>query len=80
LSLVSRGFNILFIIKTPGIQIIKNDPDYDKFIECAIALKADAVITGDREVLDVKEYAGIRILTPQQFLADYREALDPELT
>jgi predicted nucleic acid-binding protein len=38
-----------------------------------MALKADAVITGDREVLAVKEYAGIRILTPQQFLADYKE-------
>jgi uncharacterized protein len=73
LSLFSRGFNILFTIKTPKIQIIKNDPDDDKFIECAMALKADAVITGDREVLAVKEYAGIRILTPQQFLANYME-------
>jgi uncharacterized protein len=72
LSLFSRAFNILFTIKTPGIQIIKNDPDDDKFIECAMALKADAVITGDREVLAVKEYAGIRILTPQQFLANYK--------
>src|SRR4030042_1986070 len=73
LSLFSRGFNILFIRKTPKIQIIKNDPDDDKFIECAMALKADAVITGDREILAVKEYTGIRIVTPQQFLANYKE-------
>jgi uncharacterized protein len=73
LSLFSRGFNILFTIKTPKIQIIKNDPDDDKFIACAVALKAYAVITGDREVLAVKEYAGIRILTPQQLLANYKE-------
>jgi len=73
LSLFSRGFNIVFTIKTPKIQIIKNEPDDDKFIECAVALKADAVITGDRALLAVKEYAGIRILTPQQFLADYKE-------
>jgi hypothetical protein len=72
------GFNILFIIKTPKIQIIKNNPDDDKFIECAMALKADAVITGDREALAVKEYAGIRIVTPQQFLANYQEAPDPK--
>ena len=78
LSLFSKGFNILFVIKTPKIQIIKNDPDDDKFVECAMALKADVVITGDREVLAVKEYAGIRILTPQQFLANYREAFGPE--
>jgi putative PIN family toxin of toxin-antitoxin system len=72
LSLFSRGFNILFITKTPKIHIIKNDPDDDKFIECAVALKADSVITGDREVLAVKEYMGIRILTPRQFLENFR--------
>ena len=72
LSLFSRGFNILFTTKTPRIKIIKNDPDDDKFIECAVALKAHAIITGDREILTIKEYAGIRILTPQQFLEGYQ--------
>lgn len=72
LSLFSMGFNILFTTKTPKIKIIKNDPDDDKFIECAVALKAHAVITGDREVLAIKEYMGIRILTPQKFLENYR--------
>lgn len=67
LSLFSRGFNILFTTKTPKIKIVKNDHG-DKFIECAAALKADAVITGDKEVLAVKECMGIRMLTPKQFL------------
>lgn len=71
LSLFSRGFNILFTTKTPKIKIIQDDPDDDKFIECAAALKADVVITGDREVLALKQYMGIRILTPQQFLENY---------
>jgi len=75
LSLFSRGFNILFITKTPKIHIIENDPDDDKFIECAVALKADAVITGDREVLAVREYMGIKILTPQRFLEHCRETI-----
>jgi len=72
LSLFSMGFNIVFTMKTPKIKIIKNDPDDDKFIECTVALKADAVITGDGEVLAVKEYMDIRILTPQQFLEGFR--------
>src|SRR4030065_2401508 len=71
LSLFSRGFNILFTTKTPKIKIIKNDPGDDKFIECAVALKADAVITGDGEVFAVKEYMEIKILTPQQFLENH---------
>ena len=73
LSLFSKGFNLLFTIKTPQIKIVKSDPSDDKFIECAVALKADIIITGDRKVLAIKEYMGIRILTPQQFLEDYRE-------
>ncbi len=71
LTLFSKSFNILFTTKIPKIRIIKNDPDDDKFIECAAALKANAVITGDREVLALKEYIGIQILTPKQFLELY---------
>ena len=74
LSLFSKGFNILFTIKTPQIKIVKSDPSDDKFIECAVALKADIIITGDRKVLDIKKYMGIRILTPQHFLENYRNA------
>jgi putative PIN family toxin of toxin-antitoxin system len=72
LSLFSRGLNILFTTKTPKIKVIKKDPDDDKFIECALALKADAVITGDRGVLALEEYMGIKILSPQEFLQNYR--------
>jgi uncharacterized protein len=71
LSLFSQSYNILFTQKTPKIKIVKNDPDDDKFIECAVALKAEIVITGDREVLVVEEYKGIRILTPRSFLDEY---------
>lgn len=74
LSLFSRGFNILFTTKTPQLKLIKKDPDDDKFIECAVALKANIVVSGDREVLAVKEYKGIRILTPQEFLKLYENA------
>lgn len=68
LSFFSKGFNILFTTKTPELNIVRNDPDDNKFIECAAALKADVVISGDKDVLAVKEYMGIKILTPQGFL------------
>jgi putative PIN family toxin of toxin-antitoxin system len=68
LSLFSKGFNVLFTTKTPKIRVVKDDPDDDKFIECAVALKADVIITGDRAIRAMGEYMGIKILTPQQFL------------
>ena len=68
LSLFAKGFNILFTTKTPKIKAVRNDPDDDKFIECAVPLKAEAIITGDKALKAMNEYTGIKILTPQQFL------------
>lgn len=68
LALFARGIHVLFTSKTPRLKIVRADPADDKFIECAIALKADFVITGDKALRDVKNYLGIRILTPSEFL------------
>ena len=72
LSLFAKGFNILFTTKTPKIKVVKDDPDDDKFIECAVRLKAEVIITGDNALKAMNEYMGVKILTPQQFLKDYK--------
>ena len=38
-----------------------------KIIACAIAGKADYIVTGDKDLLALKEYKGIRIVTPKTF-------------
>ncbi len=68
LSLFAKGFNISFTTKTPKLKVVRDDPDDDKFIECAVALKADVIITGDKALRTLREYMGIRILAPQEFL------------
>ena len=70
LSLFAKGFNILFTTKTPKIKAVKEDPDDDKFIECAVALKAKVIVTGDKLLRAMSEYMGIKILAPQEFLMD----------
>jgi len=70
-SLFKRGFNMLFTTKTPKVKVVKDDPDDDKFIECAMALKAEVIVTGDKAIEAVGEYMGIKILTPQRFLKSY---------
>jgi putative PIN family toxin of toxin-antitoxin system len=72
LSLFAKGVNIIFTTKTREIKAVKNDPDDDKFIECAVALKAEVIVTGDKALKAMNEYMGIKILTPQQFLKDYK--------
>ncbi len=71
LVLFARGFNIIFTTKTPEINAVEADPDDNKFVECAVALKADAIITGDKALGNLKAYHGIKILTPVQFLKEY---------
>jgi putative PIN family toxin of toxin-antitoxin system len=70
-SLFKRGFNMLFTTKTPKVKVVKDDPDDDKFIECAMALKAEVIVTGDKAIEAVGEYMGIKILTPQRFLKSF---------
>ncbi len=74
LSFFARGVHVLYAGKTPDLQIVEKDPDDDKFIECAVALKADAVVTGDKAVADIKNYMGIQIIDPRKFLELFNES------
>jgi len=68
LSLFARGFHVQFTAKTPDLRIVKGDPDDDKFIECAVALNAKVVISGDKDLCAIEKYLGIQIVTPREFL------------
>ena len=71
LQLFAQGFHVLFAAKTPSLKIVEKDPDDDKFIECAVALKSKIVISGDKALQDVKDYMGIKIQSPKRFLDGY---------
>lgn len=59
-------------IDTKDIKIsVCEDPDDDKFIECAIAGKCNIVVSGDRHLLKLAGYKGIKILEPRDFLEQY---------
>ena len=45
-----------------------SDPDDDKFLEAALAAHAGYVVSGDAALLKVKQYRGIAIIRPTQFL------------
>lgn len=48
--------------------IIERDSKDDKFFHAAMEGNADYVVSGDDDLLDVKIYEGIRILSPKDFL------------
>ena len=50
------------------IDIIKDDPDDNKVIECAIESSSEYIITYDQHLLKLKEYNGIKIKKPEEIL------------
>ncbi len=68
LELFARGTHSIFTAKTPELYLVEEDPDDNKFIECAVALKAGFVISGDKALLGVRDYMGIMVVTPKEFL------------
>ena len=44
------------------------DPEDDKFVAAAVEGRAEYVVSGDNDLLTLKTYKGIRIITPAQFL------------
>ena len=72
LSLFAHGFHVAFTAKTPELHIVEKDPDDNMFIECAVALKAGFVITGDKALKAIQDYMNIRIVGPGEFLSRYR--------
>lgn len=58
----------LFIepIKLP--DIIKNDPADNVILACAITANVEYLVTGDKHLLTLREFQGIKILKPDEFL------------
>ena len=67
-KLFAEGFNSIFTTKTPNLNIIEDDPDDNKFLECAVALESRIIISGDKHLKDIKKYIDIEIMSPREFL------------
>ena len=49
------------------MTILKDDPD-NRVLECAVEGRADAVVTGDKALLQLKSYRNIRIITLREYV------------
>jgi len=50
---------------TEKIDIIKNDPDDNKILECASAGKADLIVSSDKDLIKLKNFQSIGIIHPR---------------
>ena len=67
-ALLNESFTTVQPTRT--ISILEDDDD-NRVLEAAIAGMCDAIITGDQDLLRLKKYKGITIMTAKQFLDHY---------
>src|SRR3989338_5548393 len=53
------------------VEIIKDGPDDNKVIECAVESSSDYIVTYDGHLLKLKDYKGIKIMKPEEILKEF---------
>jgi putative PIN family toxin of toxin-antitoxin system len=52
------------------LSVIAEDEADNRIVECAVQGKAQYIVSGDHHILSLKEYRGIKILSPTEFLRE----------
>ena len=64
-ALLSQAEVVAGELQLPGIT---RDPKDDAIVACAREGRADYIVSGDRDLLDLSTHEGIRIVTPREFV------------
>jgi putative PIN family toxin of toxin-antitoxin system len=57
----------------PKLDVVRDDPSDNKYLECAVEGRADFTVSGDSHLTDLGSFRGIRIVTPARFLKTLKE-------
>lgn len=57
------------VIPTVHLSVIKDDPDDNKLIECAVSGNVDYIVSGDKHLLNIQKYGNIPIIRTREALA-----------
>jgi len=69
-ELIARYLNVAIVVEPQAApRVVLADPDDDHVLACALAARADLVVSGDADLLELKAYQGIPIVGAAQALA-----------
>jgi len=69
-ELVAYVLDLASVFDVPaGDPVVVADPDDDVFLHCAVTAGAACIVSGDRHLLELENYAGIPVATARGFLA-----------
>jgi hypothetical protein len=72
LRMFKRKENLVFRKVAVHFHRVKEDPADDKFIDCAVGARARYIISGDFHLLNVKQFKTVKIVSPEQFVAQMK--------
>jgi putative PIN family toxin of toxin-antitoxin system len=61
------GFTVAVHPREPVSVILEDEAD-NRILECALAAGADAIVTGDHHLLQLRHFRGVRITSPREYL------------
>jgi len=59
---------VVLVYPEEKLNVVKEDPKDNMFLECAIEGKCLYVVSGDRHLLEIGEFRGVKILTAGEFI------------
>jgi len=59
-----------FVNPSEAIDVVVEDPEDNRILECAVDAKANYVITGDSHLLKLRRYLNIEVLNAAAFLEE----------
>ncbi len=68
-EIIETIFGVSSLVRiSETLNVIDDDPEDNKILECAVSANVDFIISGDKHLLNLKSFRGIEILTPQDFI------------
>lgn len=64
------------VFPTVTLGIIREDPDDNRILECAVEANSDFIVTEDKDLLRVGQYRNARVVTIRDFI---KLALSPSI-
>jgi putative PIN family toxin of toxin-antitoxin system len=68
-ALLQRVASVVEIVEVLQAVRASRDPNDDKFLEAAVNGRANVLVSGDHDLLDLNPFRGIAIVTPADYLA-----------
>ncbi len=57
-----------YVSPTETLQVVKEDPDDDRILECAATAKSDFVVSEDKDLLRLGQFGDSRIVSIRDFI------------